>query len=141
MVGGMNRRLFAVSTVALLLLTGCSAPAQEANVEPAEPSAVSSTQSEAPLVAESPASPEAEAADSPEVAFLAQVREELGSDSSIPNATDGQLLKAGEDACAQIAGGKDFSQVSVIEGETADSGGYFLDSATIARVAQQTICG
>jgi hypothetical protein len=136
----MKRGLIAAGAVAMLLLTGCTAQvAAEPAASSAAPSTSAATDAAAPLVAEAPTAASS-AASTPEAAFLAQVREVLPADTSIPDATDEQLLTAGEAACEQMTAGTDFSAVSVIEGEQADDLGIHQDSALIAAVARKTIC-
>lgn len=60
--------------------------------------------------------------------------------TQIPNATDDQLLEAGVAACAQLAEGKMVDQVRVIDGETANEIGYFVDSMSIAVAAEGRLC-
>ncbi|MEW1708001.1 DUF732 domain-containing protein [Microbacterium sp. NPDC089190] len=138
----MNRAVVPVAAAVLLfVLSGCTGGGgDEVNEAVGSPEAASPavTVSEAPLTAVSPsAAPEAA---TPEDAFLVKIREVLPDDTSIPDATDGQLLAAAQDACEQMAGGVDSTLVSVIDGEQADSLGYYRDSARIGSVAKQTIC-
>lgn len=119
----------AVAAVLLLTLTGCAGATDAAPSEPQAP---------APLVA----SPEAEQpVDTPEAEFVAKAREALGDASQIPDATDDQLIAAGEDACQQLAEGKTPEEVRVIEGEAPNSAGWYSDSTKIATIAGQILCG
>jgi hypothetical protein len=135
----MRRAIVPVATALLLLLSGCSGEDQvNVAVESATPPSNAVTASEEPLTAETPA--EAPSAATPEAAFLVKVRDILPDNTSIPNATDAQLLAAGQEACEQMAGGADSTMVSVIDGEQKDGAGYYQDSARIGAVAKQTIC-
>lgn len=117
--------------VAVLLLTGCSST----EAVGADPSASGTT---APLVAETPsAAPTGDAADA---AFLAYVREHLPANTQIPNATDEQLLAAGERACEEIAAGADTLTLSLIDGEHPNGAGSYDDSAAIVVAARANLC-
>lgn len=124
-----------LAATALLIvgLTGCSGATDPA---PAEP--VTSTETAAPLVAETPdAEP---VADTPEGVFLAELRDVLKDDTQIPDATDEQLVAAGQDACQQLAEGKGVKDVRVIEGEQPNAAGWYADSGKIASVAERFLC-
>lgn len=112
-----------------LALTGCAAEGTPEVEKAASPAA------SAPLTAESPA-----AAPSGEAAYLEAVREALPADTVIPNATDEQLLAAGDEACEAIAISDDTSTVSLIEGEQANGLGYYDDSSKIIIAARATLC-
>lgn len=125
-IGAMKRAGVAVAAVLLFALTGCAAPASET---PAE--------SVAPLVAESPS---ASAAGVDEAAFLEDVRENLPTNTQIPDATDEQLLAAGARACEELAAGTPGDQISVVENETPGALGTFDDSGAIVTAASVNLC-
>lgn len=130
----MKRTTLAALLAVGILLTGCSAGAEDDSS--AAPNQASETP--APLVAEEP---EAAEDSTPEAEFLVMIRDMLPEDTSIPNATDEQLVAAGEAACGQMAEGIDFSAVSVIEGEPYNEGmEMYDDSALIASAAMHTLC-
>lgn len=138
---GMTRRLYAVSAIALLLLTGCSAGTPEdSEPETASSATTAPEATDAPLTAKTPAPAVSAADSSPEAAYLEQVREALPEDTAIPDASDQQLLDAAAAACAQMADGVDFSAVAVIDGEQTNDLGVHEDSALIAAVARKTLC-
>lgn len=131
--------LAATAAAALLLLAGCTSTTttETVTVTPGATgtySAGDTTVEVAPLTAEAPAATDAEAT------YLATVRAELRPDNVIPNATDEQLLDAAREACERRAAGEDSDTISVIEGEQANVGGYFLDSGVIITAARTTIC-
>lgn len=127
---GMKRAGGIAAIGVVLLLAGCSAPTEgSAPGEPAQ-------SSPAPLVAESPAA----SADESEQAFLDYVRENLPADTVIPDATDEQLLAAGAEACESLAESTDTTNVSLIEGEERNEGGYFYDSSVILTGAATSLC-
>ena len=134
----MNRTALAAATAAvLLLLTGCTATEQPGpDASEAVASSAAPAASEAPLVAETPTA----TADGGEAAFLAEVRANLRPDNVIPNATDEQLLKAGEKACEVLATTANTNTVSLIEGEPANGLGYYTDSGVIITAARGTLC-
>lgn len=134
MVSVMKRGLVAVGLAAVLLLAGCSAGTQE-NVS--VNSAPAASETDAPLTAETPAATAATG----DAAFLEEVRAELRPDNVIPNATDEQLLAAGEKACEGIAAGADTLELSLIDGERMDAAGIYPDSATIIIAARSSLCG
>ncbi|MBN9210711.1 MAG: hypothetical protein BGO45_10580 [Microbacterium sp. 71-36] len=130
----MKRGIIAAGAVAMLLLTGCTATNQAASNDTG--SSAAPVASEAPLVAETPTA----AADGGETAFLTEVRAKLRPDNVIPNATDEQLLAAGHLACERLAESQSGEQVSVIDGEKPDQGGYYRDSIQILNAAASTLC-
>lgn len=107
----------------LLVLTGCAA------------GGAGSTGESAPLTAESP-SAEGDGA----AAFLADVRAALPDNTVIPDATDEQLLAAGETACEKLAAGDPSDQISVIEGEEKNGADLFADSSVIVTAARDSLC-
>jgi hypothetical protein len=131
-----------------MLMTGCAAArivlenvqqdssaAQSAEASTPTPEA---TESDAPLIAGSPAPPVA--AENAEDAFLIEVRSRLAKiRSQIPDATDEQLLDSAHEACERIEGGESSAEMSLIEGET-QTGGYFMDSGAIITSARLTMC-
>lgn len=135
----------AAALVLVLALAGCGddggdasdrnnaadAGADRSTSAPDTPSA-----SPEPLVAESPDTSD------PEELFLAEARARLfglGSATTIPNATDEQLLVAGHEACAALIAETPFTDVSVISGEERVQGSY-LDSAAIASAGLLYLC-
>jgi len=140
----MKRALVPGVLVLLLALSACSGTETtggQSDATPAEATAQAGAQSaeaDAPLTAKT-AEPTT-GPSSPESAFLTEVREKLPDDTSIPDATDAQLLTAGGQACEQMAQGTDFSAVNVIEGEQPNDLGVHPDSALIAAVARKTLC-
>lgn len=129
--------LLVVVVAALIGLAGCAgAPSDEADM--AAPT-VEEVEEAAPLTAEQPA--EEASADTPEAAFLEAVRETLNPEKTqIPDASDAQLLAAGNSACEQIASGVLPIEVRVIENETPNGTGLYADSRTIGHAASETIC-
>lgn len=129
----MKTRIAALALLAALALTGCAGTAA-----PEEDERATSAESAAPLVAESP-SPDVEAG--PDEAYLTAVRAALEANggSSIPDATDEQLLAAGADACEQMRAGTDMGDVRLIEGEQPTETGY-TDSLRIAGGAAKHLC-
>lgn len=128
----MRTRAGMVAVVAVAFaLTGCSGDGG------GEPEAVENTPpaSSAPLTAESPA-----ATPSGEAAYLEAVREALPADTVIPDATDEQLLAAGEKACEAIEEGADTMTVSLIKGEPKGEAGYYSDSVAIIVAARASLC-
>lgn len=127
----MRARFGVIAVAAVLALTGCSGTAG------AEPEAVETTPpaTSAPLTAESP-----ESAPSGEAAYLEAVREALPANTVIPNATDEQLLAAGQEACEVLASGADTMTVSLIEGEPTSEAGYYNDSGAIITSASVFLC-
>lgn len=90
-----------------------------------------------PLTAETPATD----AD-PDAMFIDEARDRLsglGAATTIPNATDAQLMAGGHEACESMADGTAFSDVTVIEGEPRTQGSY-LDSAAIASAGLLFYC-
>lgn len=140
----MMRAVFSVVGIGaslVLLLSGCSsADETESLTQSASPVVTASHVPLSPLTAETPTTAASDAPATPEAAFLAKVRDILPDDTSIPNASDDQLIAAAYDACNQMATGLDSTLVSVINGEQKDSLGYYRDSARIGSVAKQTIC-
>lgn len=125
-------------------LAACSTPTEEAQAEvAAEASNAEDVQATpAPLVAEKPEGSQTDAAPgSPEEEFLQAVRVALDpATTQIPDATDEQLLAAGADACEQIAAGTMPIEVLVIEGETPNGTGLYVDSRRIGLSANEVLC-
>lgn len=116
--------------VAVLMLTGCANTAPtDADETPAE--------TPAPLVAETPATAIADDADA---AFLTYVREHLPTNTQIPDATDEQLIAAGQNACDQMRAGTAPGDVRVVDGEQPNDSGYYLDSSAIMNGAVTALC-
>lgn len=135
----MKNRIAALALLTALALTGCAGTAAP-EVDERATSAESESESEsaAPLVAESP-SPDAEVGT--DEAFLIAARDALEANggSSIPNATDEQLLAAGADACEQMRAGADMEDLRLVEGEQPTETGY-TDSTRIAGSAAKHLC-
>ncbi|KTR76194.1 hypothetical protein NS234_12265 [Microbacterium oxydans] len=130
----------AIAAVALLTLTGCAESAGNATDEhgAAETStAAAPSETPEPLVAETP---EALTQDKSEEQFIGWVRQHLRPDNIVPNATDEQLLTAGEDGCTQIRDEVAPDDLTVIAGEERDGGGYFRDSSVIVTGARMFLC-
>ncbi len=125
--------------VLVLALAGCGesgASSDEATQRGAATSEESSASPE-PLAAETPtAAPEDEA----EQNFIAWVRDNLRPDNVIPNATDEQLVAAGQDGCEQIRADVAPDDLTVIDGEERDGGGYYRDSSVIITGARMFLC-
>lgn len=133
-----------IAAVALLTLTGCAestgnATAERSTVEAAETAAppIQPNETSEPLIAQ-----ESEDASSTESQFLVEARDRLsglGAATTIPDATDEQLITAGKSACGDLLSGTPFVDVSVIEGEERVQGSY-LDSAAIATAGLLFFC-
>lgn len=129
----------ALALVAALALTGCAGTADASGDERTAPAASEST---APLTAET-AEPTPEEAASPDDQYLTDVRTALtnGRETTIPNASDEQLLEAGHAACEQLAAGVEQSEVSVVEGEQPDDMyGEHPESYIIANIVVGRLC-
>lgn len=133
----MKRTALAVAAATvLLLLAGCtSTPASEPAPVASSSAAPAENATAEPLAAQTPEATE----DTAEATFVADVRAKLRPDNVIPDATDAQLIAAGEKACEQIASGTPTDQISVIEGEELTAG-YYRDSVQIVQAAATTIC-
>lgn len=127
--------VIAATAAALLLLAGCSGTTQEGVTLTSEPVGSPAATAAAPLTAQTPEA----SAGSGEAAFLDQVRANLRPDNVIPDATDAQLLSAGEEACRRLAAGEASDAISVIAGEETTAG-YYRDSVQIVQAAATTIC-
>jgi hypothetical protein len=128
----------AATAAVLLLLTGCSGGTDQVNtaVDSATPAAAATEDAAAPLTAETATTNAARG----DAVFLESVRSELRPDNVIPNATDEQLLEAGEKACEGIASGADTLTLSLIDGEEPDASGFYPDSGVIIRAARAALC-
>lgn len=131
----MKNRIAALALLAALALTGCAGAPESSAKEPEQAS-----ETAGPLVAETPAE---EAVSDVDAAFVEDVRTALsnGRETSIPDATDEQLLEAGYAACEQLANGVPDDEVQVVENETpSDLYGQHPESYIIATVASSRIC-
>lgn len=129
----------AITAVALLTLTGCAESAGNATADRTVATSATAAPSETPepLIAETP---EASPQDGLDEQFIAWVREHLRPDNIVPNATDEQLLTAGQDGCSQIRDDVAPDDLTVIAGEERDGGGYFRDSSVIITGARMFLC-
>lgn len=127
--------VLAASAAVVIGLSGCAGAPEQTKTAPSEAVAEETPQ---PLAA----SPEEAAPepDSPEEAFLVAVRPFVEESTQIADATDEQLIAAGEDACAQIAAGTLPEEVRVIEDERPNELDYYVDSRRIGLSASRTIC-
>ena len=129
----------AVTALIVLGLTGCTGTPESSGDERTAPTVADSpapSPTRDPLVAETPEEVNADEQ------FVAEARDRLaglGAATSIPNATDDQLVDAGREACEQLVAGMPFNDVSVIEGEQRVQGSY-LDSAAIATAGLLFFC-
>lgn len=136
----MKRTVLAVAAATvLLLLAGCTSTTttETVTVTPGAAGTYSdgdTTVEVQPLTAETPAATDAE------TTFLDTVRAKLRPDNVIPDATDEQLLKAGQEACHELASGTSSDSISVIEGEPTNAMGGYSDSATIVTAARAALC-
>lgn len=132
----MTKRIAALAAVLALTLTGCTGGAEDTGEERSAPAM---GESAAPLTADKPAESEADG-ETAEQSFLEYVRASLAENTSIPDATDDQLLAAGMEACDRMAAGELSDTISVVEGEAANGLGYFEDSGWIVSGAGQFLC-
>lgn len=135
----MKIRIALVSAALLLTLTGCAGAPDAAGDERTAPA---TTESAAPLTAEAT---EDEAIEAPKAdeQYLTDVRTALtnGRETTIPNATDEQLVQAGQDACEQLAAGTAEGEVRVVEGEQMDEQwGDYRESVIITGIARKHLC-
>lgn len=143
----MNTTTARVALTALiaLTLTGCTQtaakPASETQGDGTSTVSETPTPSETtpPLLAEPLTTVELDQDDA-EGKFLQVVREELPLKTSIPEATDEQLLAAGNLACQKHADGEAWEDISVIEGEVRNFVGRYIDSAAIGYAARHSLC-
>lgn len=127
--------LIAATAAALLLLAGCSGTTQESVTSTSEPVGSPAATDAAPLSAQTPEA----RVDGGEAAFLEAVRANLRPDNVIPDATDEQLIAAGQEACDARAAGQATDTISVIDGEEPVHG-YYRDSLQIVQAAAENLC-
>lgn len=132
------RRIIGVLAASAAVVLGLSGCASEPEQQPTPAANEKAEEPAAPLAA----APEEVAPEpgSPDEAFLVAVRPFVEESTQIADATDEQLIAAGEDACAQIAAGTLPDDVRVIEGERKNDVGYYVDSSRIGGVASRTLC-
>ena len=122
--------------VLAITLTGCTA-AQNPTQEPAsgpQGAEQSPESTPAPLVAEPSPEPILTTAEGEYVTVLRAAFDRDGT--QIPNATDEQLIAAGQDACEQIDAGTNPDSVRVVEGEEEPH----ADSGRIGYAAAEYLC-
>lgn len=139
----MKTRLAALTLVALLALTGCSAAgADSSNEDVQRGSSTAATETPEPLVAETPDAdePGEDVTTEADQEFLEYVQSELPPATSIGDASDAQLIVAGHEACAQAEAGVAWEDIRLVEGEQPSSGGYYLDSSAILNGALYNYC-
>lgn len=139
----MKTRIVALTAVLLLGLTGCAGAGAggngDANVQHAS---TEQTKTPAPSGSSEPLVAEVRDATDADEQFLAEARDRLsglGSATTVPNATDDQLIEAGHTACEALIAGTPFVDVSVIQEEERVQGS-FLDSAAITSAGILYFC-
>lgn len=61
-------------------------------------------------------------------------------ESSQLDRTEHELLEAGHDACAMVAGGRNLAQVRIFDDETKEEEGFYPDSFRVTIAAVSTLC-
>lgn len=142
----MAKRIAALAALVVLLgLAGCASEGSPEDASTERSTAANEASDELNTSADEtpePLSAETPVADSPEALFVIEARDRLaglGAASTIPSATDEQLVVAGQEACAALSTGTAFNDVTVIEGEERVQGSY-LDSAAIATAGVLFFC-
>lgn len=131
----MNKVTAALAVLLALTLTGCAGGGENAADERTTPAA---SESAAPLVAETPtADPEESDAESK---FIALVGESLPVNTTIPDATDEQLVAAGMEACERLRAGESSDTITLIDGEQKNGADLYADSSAIITAARLTLC-
>lgn len=131
----MKKVTGALAVLLALTLTGCAGGAEEESGERPAPVA---SESAAPLVAETPtAEPSLPSVESE---FVALVRESLPANTLIPNATDDQLIAAGNEACERLRAGETSDTITLIDGEQKNGADIYADSGAIITSARLTLC-
>lgn len=134
----MKRARIAVTVLVALTLTGCAGTPDNGGDERTAPTVTETAEpSAAPLTAETP---EVDVTPNAETAYLAAVRDALPVNTSIPNASDGQLVEAGWEACEQIRSGTDPGDVRLVDGEQSNGADIYADSSAIMNAALLTLC-
>lgn len=125
----------AVATLLALTLTGCAGGSESAGDAPAVPE---TSESVSPLVAETPTPQEGGDTD----AFVKAFRDlQATYPSTIPDATDEQLVAAGREACTRLAAGEPSTDISLIEGEQRNpESEMYTDSVTLVGLASTYLC-
>ncbi|WP_091232657.1 DUF732 domain-containing protein [Microbacterium sp. 3J1] len=136
MIARITAAVAGLALLGALTLAGCSGATDTTS------DGQQSTETAAPLTAET-AEPEPEGAVSPDAQYLTDVRTALtnGRETTIPNATDEQLVQAGQDACEQLAAGTPEADVRVVDGEQLDEQmGDYRESMIIVAIASKHLC-
>lgn len=131
----MKKVTGALAVLLALTLTGCAGSAEDAGDERTAPV---SSESAAPLVAETPTA-EPEESDA-EAKFIALVGESLPVNTIIPDATDEQLISAGMEACERLRAGETSDTITLIDGEQKNGADLYADSSAIITAARLTLC-
>lgn len=143
--------IVAIATAAALVIGGGTAYALTTNAQaPEVPALIEATATSTPMPtasgkpspASEPLVAETPQATNPDELFIEEARDRLaglGLATTIPNATDEQLIAAGHEACDALINQQPFNDVSVIEGEQRVQGS-FLDSAAIATAGMLYFC-
>lgn len=145
MLRGMPKRgLVIASAIAAVLVVGggtATAIALAGQASDTAPETVAASEPAAsetapPLVAETAGPVTADEADAK---YLEFVRGDLPINTSIPNATDEQLIAGGHEACEQLLAGVDSESIRLIEGEEPVNG-YYMDSASMITGGRYFYC-
>ncbi|MFE2772300.1 DUF732 domain-containing protein [Microbacterium resistens] len=123
----------AVAAVLLLTLAGCAGTPESPAAEPTTPA---TTESAAPLTAEEPTPTDS----APDTEYLKLVRAGMQPDTVIPDASDDQLLDAGNTACDQMRAGTPVTDLRLIDGEQPNGLGTYVDSQNIGSSAMSSLC-
>lgn len=135
----VSAAIAALTVVFALTLTGCAGAPDNTGHERTDPQASESADpgsTPEPLVAETPSGEGADA----DAKFLDYVRDSLPATTSIPNATDEQLIAAGHQACDDMRNGTAPQDVRVVEGEQPNDSGYYMDSSAIMNGSLLAFC-
>lgn len=132
----MKNRIAALALLTALALTGCAGTASPKGDERATSA---ESESAAPLSAETPAGEESSVSDA-EQTFVETVRDNLPAPTSIPGATDEQLITAGLEACERLRAGESSDTITLISGEQKNGADIYADSAAIITAARLSLC-
>lgn len=116
-----------------LALTGCTSTTETTDTQPhgfanVQPSDAASADSKSVDIT------------SEQSEFLEYVRSHLPADTLVSDASDAELLEAGNAACAAFDDQTDILDVRLFEGEQPDAGGYYKDTTNVAGAASAFLC-
>lgn len=135
----MKRASIAVAVLVALTLTGCAGMPEAAPIEAQDAATTSAEETQATKETPEPAITAAPEPTGPEATYLVEVHKRTDV-TTIAQATDEQLLAAGNMACDTFPSNPDIEALRLIDGEQPRDDGRYFDSVVIGTHAAMFLC-